>query len=115
MCIGLAGGSFGVGVAIVLHSRPADSGVVEVPPDVTCRGLLAEPGFYAGRVVRLDTVGTQPGASPRELVYRRWAGLPPAVVVRCDVPVGFPPPRYVVGTVEWSGKPPLVLSGARPD
>lgn len=115
LTVGLCGGAAGVGVSLLLVSRPADSGVpADPPPVVTCRGLLHEPGFYAGRTVRLDTVGMVPGTDPHTLAYVRVFGAAPVVVARFTKPVPVPPPRFCVGRVEVPEKGPVVVTGCRP-
>lgn len=100
----------------LLTHRPANGDHPPAPPPVvTCRGLLAEPGYYAGRRVRLNTVGMEPGLVPTELVYRRWAGLPPSVVCVSDHPFPSPLPAFVTGRVEVGGKGPIALTGCRPE
>lgn len=115
-CVWFSAAACGFGGAVILTgTRPADSGVVEPPVPVTCRGILAEPGFYHGRVVRLDTVGMRPGANPNELSYERIWALPPEVVCRFDRPVPVPTPRHVVGRCRVSGKLPVLVLDCRPD
>lgn len=87
-------------------------------PDVSCRNLRDDPEFFAGRVVRLSTVGMTPGQSPTELVYRRFASKPPLVVARLSRAVPFPLPAYVVGTVTTErvdGITVVVLVNCRPE
>lgn len=90
----------------LLRPQPA------APLACSCRTLLADPEFYDGKSVRLSTAGMQPGADPRELVYRPLAGGPPAVVCRfAEPPDGIP--AFLVGVAR--GGKPVRVEDCKPD
>lgn len=109
--------AFAAGFAAALAltgTRPADGVSPEPPVEVTCRGLAQDPGYYAGRVVRVSTVGVEPGSDRKELAYRRFAALPPVVVLHFSTPVPVPNPHFVVGLCQYDGKVVSVVN-CRPD
>lgn len=82
------------------------------PVDCTCRDLADHPTTYAGRTVRVSTLGTQLDR-PGVLVWRRESHLAPAVVLRGPFPDA---PLHLTGHCHAPTKPgsPVTVTGCRP-
>ncbi len=98
-----------VSALYITGTRPAVPGAADPPVSVTCRGLLAQPGAYDRRVIRLSTVGMRPGPGPGEISYSRFWAVPPSVVCRFPGNAPIPVPGWIVGQCDTSSTADVIV------